>query len=324
MDMALGRDNVHAYLVERAVISAEDECVVTECSGGVSGVTFLVETAQRRLVVKQALPRLRTASEWRSDPRRAVVEAQALAAFAAVDAAAVPVVLDVDAAGCAFTMTAAPPGSRPWKELLLDGEIRPAVGRWLGRLLGNWHASTASASDGVFDDDRWFRELRVVPFYERVMETRPDLAGPIARHLDRLLSRRAALVHGDCSPKNILVHPDGSTWLIDFEVCHRGDPAFDLAFVLHHLLLKAVHRPQSRALLLDCARAVLTGYGEAPTTVPLPMDHLLAHVGCLSLARVVGTSPVNYLSALNQDRVLAIGAELVVEAPSALEDCWPH
>jgi len=44
-------------------------------------------------------------------------------------------------------------------------------------------------------------------------------------------------VHGDVSPKNILVGPKGPV-LLDAECAWFGEPAFDLAFCLNHLLLK--------------------------------------------------------------------------------------
>jgi 5-methylthioribose kinase len=310
------------YLIGRGLLASSESPSVTEFSGGVSGVTLLVETPRIRLVVKQALEKLRTTADWTSDPRRSLIEARALQAFAALSPQAAPVVLDVDPERCAFTMTAAPHGTRPWKDVLLAGDVRADAGRRLGELLGRWHRESAESGDARFDDTTWFQQLRVDPFYERLMQVRPDLRPAIRPLVARLLARREVLVHGDFSPKNVLVHPDGTLWLIDFEVCHRGDPVFDLAFVLHHLVLKAVHRPQSAVDLLACAEAILAGYvGERPGE--LPMEYLVAHVGCLALARVLGTSPATYLTDDDKDRLVAHAVRLVREPARTLGDAWP-
>ena len=100
----------------------------------------------------------------------------------------------------------------------------------------------------------------------RAVRHRPDLP----RHPPRALSRgdrqaasrrsrrgstrlpthggdAAALVHGDVSPKNILVGPAGPVFL-DAECAWYGDPAFDLAFCLNHLLLKCLPCRQPRRI----------------------------------------------------------------------------
>ena len=90
---------------------------------------------------------------------------------------------------------------------------------------------------------------------------------------------------GDWSPKNLLVYPD-SVLALDFEVAHCGDPAFDVAFLLSHLVMKSVHLPQHQLQLRQAADAFLAGYGAIP-----PDAHVTAELGCLLLARVDGKSP---------------------------------
>ena len=111
-----------------------------------------------------------------------------------------------------------------------------------------------------------------------------------------MLATRTCFVHGDYSPKNILVGGD-EPWVIDFEVVHLGDPVFDLAFMLNHLLLKSLHRPELADALKQCARAFFAGYeAEAPTELIPDGRYLRGHVGCLMLARVDGKSPAEYLT----------------------------
>ena len=72
---------------------------------------------------------------------------------------------------------------------------------------------------------------------------------------ERTAQTRIALVHGDVSPKNILVGPDAPV-LLDAECAWYGDPAFDIAFCLNHLLLKAVLLPHHLDELMQAFEAL--------------------------------------------------------------------
>ena len=106
------------------------------------------------------------------------------------------------------------------------------------------------------------------------------------------------LVHGDFSPKNLLIGPDGPV-VLDAECAWYGDPAFDLAFVLNHLLLKGAWRPQWRERYLELFAALVDAYrghvrrGSRGRRVEQRAATLLP---ALLLARVDGKSPVEYLT----------------------------
>src|SRR5690242_19694863 len=111
------------------------------------------------------------------------------------------------------------------------------------------------------------------------------------------LATKRALVHGDVSPKNILVGPAGPVFL-DAECAWYGDPAFDLAFCLNHLLLKCLLNRRAITRFLACydrfaetylqaARWELREETEARAAQLLP---------ALMLGRVDGKSPVEYIT----------------------------
>ena len=70
---------------------------------------------------------------------------------------------------------------------------------------------------------------------------------------------RLVMVHGDVSPKNILLGPGGPVFL-DAECACIGDPAFDLAFCLNHMLLKCLWNPAARASFHACFEALSNAY----------------------------------------------------------------
>ena len=149
------------------------------------------------------------------------------------------------------------------------------------------------SADGDIGSAESFEAQRVDPYLRMIQRRHPELADRIGAYVERLLGTTECVVHGDYSPKNVLVGDDG-LWVIDWEVVHRGDPTFDLAFMLNHLLLKSIHRPQGREGYEACGRAFLEAYGR-----DVDMPYVLGLVGCLMLARVDGKSPAEYLTEPN-------------------------
>ncbi len=272
------------------------------------------------VVVKQALPRLRVADEWLAKRERAVAEAAALRLAGELAPGAVPRVLDVDEEECALVVEHAPVGWQNWKELLLAGHADPAVARRLGHLLAIWQEGTSG--DIELDGADVFEQLRVDPYHRTVMRRAPELSAAVGAYVERMLATRLCLVHGDYSPKNVLAGDDG-LWVIDFEVAHLGDPAFDVAFMLNHLLLKAIHRPGSASAYEECSHAFVSAYRTlVPTMLAPEPRYVLGQVGCLMVARVDGKSPAEYLGEEERGAARRFGQELLLDPPETLEQVW--
>ena len=307
---------VGAYLEQKGLLAPGGQIEVTELGGGVSNVVLGVEADGLSCVVKQSLPRLRVADEWLAKRERAVTEAHALELAAVLIPGAVPRVLELDDEACSFTIARAPADWRTWKDELLEERADETVAHRVGSLLAAWHAGTTDAATAeAFADQEGFDQLRIDPYYRTVMRAHPDLADAVAAYADRLLGPGRCLVHGDYSPKNVLVGP-GRVWLIDFEVTHFGEPSFDLAFMLNHLFLKALHRPGTAAGYMVCAQAFWDTYA-AGVPGPLTPDarDVLGQVGCLMVARVDGKSPAEYLSEDERRRARLLGRRLLTEPP---------
>lgn len=323
MTALLDASTVGAFLAERGLVGDAAAVRARPLSGGVSNVVLAVESDGWRAVVKQALPRLRVADEWFATQERALAEAAALRLAADLTPGAVPAVLDVVEPTYAIVIAAAPDGWANWKDELLRGAADTTVGEQLGATLAAWHRGTYGGPDAwrLAGTDA-FEQLRVDPYHRTVMRRRPELAGSIGEVVEQMLATTACLVHGDFSPKNVLVGA-GGLWVLDFEVAHVGDPAFDLGFMLNHLLLKSVHRPDAAVRYYGCAHAFLTAYADAvPGELLPPLPYVLAHTGCLALARVDGKSPAEYLTGEERGITRRIGEELLTSPPASLEAVW--
>jgi aminoglycoside phosphotransferase (APT) family kinase protein len=272
-------------------------------SGGVSADVVLGDDG---LVRKRFLPRLKVEALWESDPRRVFREIDSLKAWARiVGPESVPAVLEVDPTSYGYTMPYSPGPS--WKDLLLEGDVRRSIAHELGRRLSLVHRKPDAEAARALAGPGFFPELRVEPYYETVKRRHPDL--PIATDFVA-----ETLVHGDYSPKNILVHA-GGLWVLDHEVAHWGDPCFDLAFMLNHLLIKAFIRADAR--YRDAARAFLDAYGPSPALEAKTLRHLAA----LMLARVDGKSPLAYLSEDDRRRLRELARRRCLE-PVATLAAW--
>jgi 5-methylthioribose kinase len=299
-----------------------DSLRVSELTGGVSNVVLLVEHPGGRFVVKQALPQLRVEQEWFSDVRRIFHESAALRILAPkLPPGSVPEVFFEDQPNYAFAMSAAPEGSESWKARLLRNEANPHIAARAGVILGtlmreSWNSVEMAAE---FEDISIFEELRLDPYYGRMIAMHPDLAGHFQNLIDGCRTRRVCLVHGDWSPKNILVREDEAI-AIDFEVIHFGDPSFDAAFLLNHLLLKTFYGIQGAPQLAEIFWRSLRA--EMPAS-PWFEEAVLAHLGGLLLARMDGKSPAEYIREPEmKHRIRMFARDLIVNPPVSVSEVW--
>jgi 5-methylthioribose kinase len=342
-----------AYLRERGIAAGKEPVSVRELAGGVSNIVLLVTLPQsgEQIVLKQARGRLRVKEEWLCPVERIWREVEVLricgdlleahspdrgarsqeghdSAMLARFEPGVPRVLWEDRENYLYAMTAAPEGHKTWKELLLAGETRlslgiaPACGQLLAQIHGaSWNIENIAAR---LDDRTYFDQLRLDPYYRHVARVYPDLAPQLARLIDSVWQHRRCLVHGDYSPKNLLVWPQ-RVMLIDFEVGHWGDPAFDLGFFLTHLVLKSIWAGPRRSEYLSLVSSFWSAYQQLlARTVPpdelasLERRMLWNLAGCL-LARVDGKSPVDYLAADQQETVRRLARQWLASPPTVFE-----
>lgn len=293
----LTEDTVVAYLQARGVISDTEKATVEILTGGVSNVVLAVQTPSKDLVLKQALAELKVATKWEADQRRAIVEAHAIATFHALSPQQVPALVDYDPDLFTLVLERVPHSATVWKSDLLEGVIYPEIGAKLGHTLATWHnfGRNSEESREKFSEDLLFEQLRITPFYGTVAGKNPSLSPRIMSLVKELKSEKTTLVHGDFSPKNIMISEDQDIYILDFEVTHTGNPVFDLAFLTAHLLCKFYREQDShnRGLLRKTAQDFLKAYDAESEITHAPS--LAWHTALIALARVEGTSLVNYL-----------------------------
>lgn len=293
-------------------------------TGGVSSDIWHLHSDDGDCVIKGALARLRVAQDWHAPVERNLYEARWFEVAAGIEPRVVPRVLGHDPQAMLLAMEYLPPSRyRVWKAELLAGRVDPAVAASLGASLGRLHAGSAHhPTDAArFDNAELFEALRLAPYLRATGRVHGAWRSRLEALADRTAGIRLALIHGDVSPKNVLVGPAGPL-LLDAEAATWGDPAFDLAFCLNHLLIKAIHRRESSGDLLHAASMLVAAYAAQVAWEPVPdvVSRAADLVAGLMLARVDGKSPVEYLTSDGRRRVRACAMALLAHLPRDLDE----
>jgi len=279
-----------------------------------------------RLVLKQALGKLRVEQDWFSDRSRIFRESGALIALAPrLPPGSLPEVWFEDRENLLFGMSAAPAEAWTWKSLLLAGRVRYLIAERVGEMLAaivryGWRNPECEEQ---FGDQTVFDQLRLDPYYRSTAARHADLAPYFEQLIAESRERRVSLVHGDWSPKNFLVWED-QVMAIDFEVIHYGDPAFDTGFLLNHLALKLFHRPEWKSSYRGAAVRFWKSYTAGlPEGAEWIERATIQHLGCLMLARVDGKSPAEYLQDERvRERVRQFARQLIVDPPATVQEVF--
>ncbi len=284
---------------------------ITILGGGISNLVVKIETKRGTWVVKQALKQLRVQDEWFADRSRIFKETSCLNVIRDVvgkEYAPEVIAEDREQYACALEYAL----NRTWKQDLLSDIADRRITYEVSKILAKFHLETAHdrVIQEKFDDVSNFVELRIDPYFKTLETRHPDMKDKIEEIIRSLLQERICLVHGDFSPKNILLLSDGRIWIVDCEVAHWGNPAFDIAFCTNHLLLKAIHLKSPDHL--EQAEILWTEYWKLAKSLKQE-ENATRTLAVLMLARVDGKSPAEYLTIPDKEMVRALSTKLIYD-----------
>lgn len=308
------------FLRKQGLVKPGEDATWTPLAGGVSSDIWRVDLPGRRLCIKCALPVLKVAQPWQAPIERNAYEWAWINFAAGHYPHAVPRPLANDPEQGIFAMSFLDPETHPvWKGVLLDGVVQPQTAAEVGRIIAGLHAASARNAEIAqrFGTDSIFHAIRLEPYLLATAVRHPDLAHLLRALAERTARTHLALVHGDVSPKNILLGPEGPVFL-DAECASYGDPAFDAAFCLNHFLLKCVARPPSAEGFLSCYAAFSAAYLGGVTWEPRREieSRIASLLPALLLARIDGKSPVEYITSERDKRVVRDVARPLIVRPA--------
>lgn len=269
-------------------------------TGGVSSDIWRIDAERGPVCAKRALAKLRVAAHWRAPIERNRYEARWMQVANEASPGCAPQLLGQHPKLGVLVMTYLPPADyRLWKQALREGDTNADTARAVGRVLARIHGYSAArpALAAEFDTDAIFFDIRLEPYLLATTRRHAALAPALERLVEVTRSHRLALVHGDVSPKNILIGPHGPV-LLDAECAWWGDPAFDIAFCLNHLLLKCLWNTAASRAFLAAFDALAESYLRGVDWEPRAQieARAAALLPGLFLARVDGKSPVEYVT----------------------------
>ena len=322
--------DLDAALLRLGLLRPGEVVTMRPLAGGVSSDIWRIDAGGRTFCVKRALAKLKVAQDWRAPVARSRYEYLWLEEAGRHVPQAVPKLLGYDEAKQLFALEWLDPADyRWWKGELRDGHVDVVAAAAIGDALARIHAGTAHRSDiaSRFPTDEIFHAIRLEPYLLATARVHTDLAGRLEDLARITAASKRALVHGDVSPKNIMLGPRGPV-LLDAECAWYGDPAFDAAFCLNHLLLKCLWTPSARVHFLQAYDAMSVTYlagvtWEDRSALELRVAHLLPG---LLLARIDGKSPVEYLTTeIDKSTVRAVARHLLaspVDQLAAVRTAW--
>jgi aminoglycoside phosphotransferase (APT) family kinase protein len=302
----------------------EDISSVQPLTGGVASDIAAVDFSGRKVCVKFALSKLRVADDWHASIDRNSAEYAWLEFAGRAVPGSVPALFGRDADLNGFAMEFVKGEDiYNWKTQLMQRRPRPDEAAKAGEVLGKIHAaSTAPDFDAVkFQNQDSFYELRLEPYFGFTAQKHPELRSILEQLITRLQEISTVLIHGDVSPKNILFR-DGQPVFLDAECATMGDPAFDVAFCMNHLMLNWFHFRDTTDDFLLGVTEFWDGYWphvcwEDASALEKRICELLP---ALLLARVDGKSPVEYLDEDNQKRVRHFAIAVLTDPPASLAE----
>lgn len=323
VDVTQSHEELRRIFVQLGLAKEWEVPVATPLAGGVSSGIFRVDVSSGAYCLKQALPQLKVEKEWKVPVDRVFAEIDWLKRAGEIVPGHVPKVLGEDEKTKSFVMEFLAAGHVVWKSELLNGRVNVGIASQVGDIIGRIHAATAYSDECAkrFDTDDNFFAIRLEPY---LLET-GRVHAPYKTRMDFLVERtknkKIALVHGDLSPKNILVGPRGPV-VLDAECAWYGDPAFDVAFCLNHLLIKSAWMPQHLETLLESYSAFVDAYFKNVDFEDRSdlEDRIATLLPALTLARIDGKSPVEYLASGARDPIRQAAIRLLKKEYSRLSD----
>ena len=323
--MAVINPDLINALKQAGLIENSDDALFEALTGGVSSDIWKITTPNRTFCVKQALSKLKVEADWFAPVERNEFEVAWYSIANDLVPGAAPAILMQDKAGMMFAMDFLDPDAHKlWKSELRDGHVDTQAAGQAGAMLAKIHGGTAGDMSIAkqFPRTDIFHAIRLEPYLEATANKNPDLKDQLFGLSKRTADTQLCMIHGDVSPKNILLGPNGPVFL-DAECACIGDPAFDLAFCLNHFLLKCLWTPASTPEFLSSFNAMVKSYlagvdWESPNDLEARAASLLPG---LFLGRVDGKSPVEYITDEdNKNKVRRCARALLGAPPTKLAD----
>ena len=323
--MNLDRKSVSPYLRRKKVVATRERVRNIRAIGdGLKNIIYLVTTADKRLIVKQARPRVNVKERLWIDRKRLFHEKNCIEILSQIlPPHVIPDVLLEDRTNFVLVTSAPPRDALVWEEELGSGRIDLQIAAQCGELLATVHNQTADAGDlkRMFKETKSFEQLRIDPLFKHLANSFPDLKKVVEDQSRNLLKTHHTLVLGDLRPRNVWLN-GGQVYLVDFATAHFGSPSFDLSFYSSDLCLKAVLNSSQKAAYLEGINVFWTSYFRiaAYSRRQEVEKNAVRDFGCLLLSAASNSRSTLELDDQTRDLISRIAESLLFTELEKIED----
>ena len=317
------QDRCHKLMVELGLIEPQDTIKAIALTGGVASDIAHVHAANHDYCVKFALPKLRVKADWYAPVERNLAEYRWLETYARVNPeGAIPLFGHSQSLNGFVMGYLSGPNTYLLKSALFEGKGSKQDAHNVGRNLGRIHQISAKSpfNSSSFDNRDDFYALRIEPYLIHTAKSHDAVADKLNEMANLLYHSKQVLVHGDVSPKNILIQ-DGTPYLLDAECATMGDASFDVSFCLNHFILKALHVPSHRQDYLGLCDSFWQAYrAEVDFEDLASLEGRISQlIPMLLLARVDGKSPVEYLTEETSTEIRRVALSSIKHPPATIQ-----
>jgi 5-methylthioribose kinase len=205
-----------------------------------------------------------------------------------------------------------------WKNELFNLKLDNKFAKNFAIKLANIHNITFNNKTiaNNFNTSELFEDLRINPYIRSTAILHNDVSEELLSIADNLYNTNLALVHGDISPKNILINNSQPIFL-DAECAWYGDPAFDISFCLNHIILKSLVLESIQKELISYFNIISHNYLRNIMSNDLEKyeKRIIALLSALMLSRIDGKSPVEYITSDKKKEKVRSFSKFILKNP---------
>jgi len=294
-------------------------------AGGVSSEVYHVRTNKNNYCIKRSLKRLLVKKKWIANTNRIKFEYLWLKHCQNILKRNIPNTYEFNDKKKYIVMEYLKTSQyKTLKQLFFKRIININTIKLISKHLYKIHSNSSNyKTKKIFEGNyKNFYDLRLDPYFNEVGRVYPKYKEYIKKINENYIKNSSTLVHGDFSPKNILVDKNKIIYL-DAECCNFGDPVFDLVFFTNHLLIKSIFlRDKSQEFI----KLYLSFYKEYLSNLSTKnfnsyIDRIIKMTPIMLLSRIDGKSPVEYIIKENIKNIIRKKSFLLLDSKiSSLND----
>ena len=317
---------IYKASIDFGLLSSNQKYISKKITDGVSSDIWYVKTSNKQYCIKRALAKLTVKEDWYAPIDRNNYEVKYFTHCRVIQPYSFPKILGHDSKNFILAMEWFDNKKFiVWKKKLLEKSVSLKDGKRIGKLLSLVHKSFYKKKqyEKIFLNDKTFYDIRIEPYLRFTSKFYPEFYESYKKTINFLTKNKSTVIHGDFSPKNILLGKNFPV-ILDAETACWGNPAFDIAFFNNHIILKSIFNRKVFKSYLNLSNHFLKTYLANFSVVNNSnfISKFITLQALLILARVDGKSPVEYFKKQHKAIARSLAKNLLLNKSKNLNNFY--